>query len=101
MLSFFGLVPKGHVLDVPNAVIGSLYFIYQLLIGIHLPALEPLTKIAALLAFGSTIFLAYQLTFVVFELCILCWTTHVINASMLYITFFTGATPNSSKVKST
>jgi vitamin-K-epoxide reductase (warfarin-sensitive) len=88
MLSFFGILPKGHVLDVPNALLGSLYYTYQLLLGIPVSSLEPLTKMMTMAAFASTVFLAYQLTFVVYELCILCWTTHVINATMLYIVFF-------------
>jgi uncharacterized membrane protein len=36
------------------------------------------------MAFATTIFLAYQLTFVVKELCIVCWTTHVLNALLWY-----------------
>lgn len=82
MLSFFGLVPEGSFLDVPNAVLGVLYYTWLLLLIDLVP--EELTQAIAVAAFGSTVFLAYQLTFVLFELCILCWTTHVINSLLLY-----------------
>lgn len=78
MLSYFGIIPEGHMLDVPNALLGSIYYTYMLILSPKLPHI--LTYIMAFMALSSSIFLAFQLTFVVQELCILCWSTHVINA---------------------
>lgn len=97
MLSYFGLVPKGSVLDVPNALLGSLHYFYLLVLEPHSP--PPLTSIAVAAAFWSTVFLAYQLTFVVFELCIVCWSTHVINTYVMYKTFFGASSGGSGKEK--
>jgi uncharacterized membrane protein len=98
MLSYFGLVPHGHMLDVPNAALGILYYTWQILFSFtdaaSMKALTPLpftdlTHLFTLAAFGSSVFLAYQLTFVIVELCVLCWTTHVINSVLVYNMFQT------------
>lgn len=82
-MSYFGIVAEGHVLDVPNAALGVLYYLYTLLLISKMPIL--VTQIAASAALSSTIFLALKLTQLK-ELCILCWTTHVINALLWWKT---------------
>jgi vitamin-K-epoxide reductase (warfarin-sensitive) len=107
MLSYFGLVPSGHVLDVPNAALGILYYLWQLLFSSSDDiTLKPLTQVITVAAFGSSVFLAYQLTFVIVELCILCWTTHVVNSILLYkmmqarnVVSSSSSSSSSSKVK--
>ena len=86
LLSYIGLVPHDSLLDLPNAAIGILYYSWILLfidmpIGIMQRLLHPLI---ASMAMASSLFLAYQLTFVLRELCVLCWTTHVINSILFY-----------------
>jgi uncharacterized membrane protein len=81
LLSYFGLVPKEHFLDVPNAALGVVLYTYRLLLEKTFP---PLTKILTVSAFASTVFLAYQLTFVLNDLCLLCWSIHVINTTIMY-----------------
>jgi uncharacterized membrane protein len=51
------------------------------------------------MAFASTIFLAYQLTFVLFELCILCWSTHVINTYNFYSYMFAKSQTTKTKAE--
>lgn len=114
MLSYFGLIPLGHALDVPNAVLGALYYAWLLLIPHLIPKEEGgtgrvllimITRAMAVLAFAVTVVLAYCLTFVVYDLCLLCWTTHVINATLVYrlvwrgdqIDETSGPTPNSKE----
>lgn len=81
LLSYFGIVSKGSVLDVPNTVFGLIYYGLLLLFSDVLPASVALA--AAIAAMGTSIFLAYTLT-ALRELCILCWSTHVLNAALLY-----------------
>jgi uncharacterized membrane protein len=112
MLSYFGLVPHGDMFDVPNAALGMLYYTWQILFSFttaqSMKELTPLpftdlTHFFTVAAFASSVFLAYQLTFVIVELCVLCWTTHVINSILLYKMFQTrkqDAAQASSKVKS-
>jgi len=94
LLSYFGLVERHSHWDIPNALIGCFYYIYMLALSGMFPLL--LTKTAASMAFLTTIFLAYQLTFTVQELCLVCWTTHVLNALLWYNTMF--ASTNRQKV---
>jgi uncharacterized membrane protein len=82
-MSYIGLVPKDSVLDLPNAALGAVYYLYQLVFSRLLPF--PITLLGALAAFSSSVFLAYHLT-IIKELCILCWSTHVINTFLLYDT---------------
>jgi len=99
MLSYFGLVPNGHFLDVPNAVLGAVYYTYILIFaGSIMPA--ALTKAVCCGAMASSIFLAYQLTFVIKELCVLCWSTHVINTILFYRLILSKSPSKSGEVKS-
>lgn len=86
LLSYFNIVPHDHILDVPNAVLGILYYTLILINEtiIHLPS--SLIKFASSSAMSSSIYLAIVLTSLK-ELCILCWTTHVINTLLLYTIF--------------
>jgi len=94
MLSYFGLVPEGSALDWPNAALGLFHYTVMLFWKDALPG--PLLQFEVLVSFASTVFLAYQLTFVVPELCVLCWSTHVINTYVLYRGFFSKRKQSSS-----
>jgi uncharacterized membrane protein len=43
-----------------------------------------LLRIVTTFAFATTIYLLYALTFVVYELCVLCMTSHVVNGILMY-----------------
>jgi uncharacterized membrane protein len=80
-----GLVPHGSLLDLPNAALGILYYSWIILfVGMPGAFFSVLNKIQTSMAMASSLFLAYQLTFVLKELCVLCWTTHLINAILFY-----------------
>lgn len=81
MVSYFGFVPEGHWLDVPNPLIGLVYYLYWLLFMPSFP--KELTAGISSLAMAASFFLGYKLT-VLKELCLLCWTTHVINVRLLW-----------------
>lgn len=83
LISYFGLVSEDHVMNVPNAFLGLLYYTYQLILRQYMP--HSMTVMIAIAAMSSSVFLAYHLTLLK-ELCILCWTTHVLNAILLYDT---------------
>lgn len=100
MVSYFRIVPKGHILDVPNAMIGAVFYTIQILIYLSLLISNILhdgkkvNKLIALLiiinpvtvscAMIASILLAFHLTFIVYDLCILCWSTHIINSIFFY-----------------
>jgi uncharacterized membrane protein len=87
MLSYFGIVPDGSTLDLPNAALGLVYYSLWLTLMPSLP--KALKLLIASLAMASSIFLAIQLL-ILSELCILCWSTHVINARLwwdAYVSF--------------
>lgn len=86
LLSYFGLVERHSDFDIPNALIGCVYYMYMLFFKFYFPPV--LTKFACTMAFMTTVFLAYQLTFVVPELCLVCWTTHVLNTLLWYNVMF-------------
>lgn len=83
-MSYLGIVPSGHFLDVPNALLGAAYYFYRLVLDEELPLV--FSQLAASGAMAASLFLAYKLT-VLEELCILCWTTHVLNL-LLFIDAF-------------
>ena len=84
MLSLFGIVPNGHALDVPNAVLGILFYSCTF----TLPYLKALPKglrstlmlLASTLSCASSAYLAYCLIYILQDVCIVCISTYIINA---------------------
>jgi uncharacterized membrane protein len=111
LLSYFGLVPEGNTLDVPNALLGTIYYIMLLVIppALSIHALSPevvhkisvLLRVVTTLAFASTLYLLYALTFVVYDLCVLCMTSHVVNGTLMYRLVWRGDNlfPSSKRTK--
>ena len=102
MLSYFSLVPKGSPLDVPNAVLGALYYTFVILYDVKaLPLPLGVTFFATCMAMSSSIFLACKLI-ILKKLCLLCWTTHVLNFLLIvhYGMLLGGKTKGKGKVKS-
>mmetsp|Transcript_21604 Transcript_21604/g.27264 ORF Transcript_21604/g.27264 Transcript_21604/m.27264 type:complete len:170 (+) Transcript_21604:3-512(+) len=90
LLSFFSIVPEGHILDVPNAFLGLLHYTSMILIESFIycryytkPFVKSGTFVMTCLAMSSSIYLAWKLI-MLRELCILCWTTHLLNSLLLY-----------------
>jgi uncharacterized membrane protein len=85
MLSYFGLVPSGSILDVPNAALGLAY--YALWLSLLAPFFpKSIRLVVASLAMSSSVFLATRLI-LLSELCVLCWSTHIINARLWWDAF--------------
>ena len=83
LLSYFGLVDHGSILDLPNAALGMAYYIFLLVGAKAVPS--NIVLLASVVAMTFSVYLAYSLT-VLSELCILCWSTHVINGILLWNT---------------
>jgi uncharacterized membrane protein len=85
MLSYFGIVPEGSALDVPNAALGLSYYSIIFLSESFFAKtdfIKATTVCVNCAAMSSSIFLATKLI-QLGELCILCWTTHLLNALLL------------------
>eukprot|EP00804_Cyclotella_cryptica_P027071 CCRYP_013622-RB/>CCRYP_013622-RB protein AED:0.10 eAED:0.10 QI:294/1/1/1/0.5/0.66/3/1600/175 len=93
MLSFFGVVPSGHFLDIPNGVLGMIFYSYIFLRHITSSPLargplsslfhSPSNLIICSLAFASSLFLGRKL-YLIKEICVLCLTTHILNTTLFY-----------------
>lgn len=87
LLSYFNIVAKDSSFDIPNGFLGLAYYCVCIIRATLLPKTNELWDKAQLLAslfsLASSIFLAIRLT-QLRELCIVCWTTHVINASLFF-----------------
>merc|ERR1712125_266515 len=82
LLSYFGIIPSGHLFDVPNALLGMLYYIVTVLLDqtINSPGAKLFLASAGM---SISIYLAIVLT-VLSEFCIVCWSTHAINALLFF-----------------
>ena len=87
LLSYFGIVPNGHFLDIPNAVLGLAYYLSILILELTGVFSSETKLLLAFLGFSSSVYLAYVLL-MLNEFCVLCWTTHAINFTLLlfYVT---------------
>lgn len=76
ILSYSGLVEEGSVLDVPNALLGSFFY---LLMFLH-PFLPSLLVLAASTgSVGLSLFLAKTLYYDLQDFCLVCVTSYLIN----------------------
>jgi hypothetical protein len=85
MLTYFGIVPQGSILDVPNALLGWIYYTLWVVMIAKVPK-SKLIFVQASLAMASSVWLAVQLL-LLHELCLLCWSTHVINARLWWFAY--------------
>lgn len=84
MLSYFGLVPQGHILDVPNGFLGMLFYSYTLIrhyTGKLSSGNQFVNTLISSLAIASSAFLARKL-YIIREICVVCITTHLINTTL-------------------
>jgi uncharacterized membrane protein len=82
------------LLDVPNPVLGLIYYSYWLILRSAFP--KEMTTLISTLAMMSSVFLAYKLL-VLKELCLLCWTTHAINARLIWSAYSALGTKSSNE----
>jgi len=72
--------PSAHVLWLPNAVYGSLYYLLVLITaGTHNWILLWVVRWAAVLTLLLSAYLTFMLTMRIRQTCILCYTGHFIN----------------------
>jgi uncharacterized membrane protein len=90
MLSYFGIVPLGHVLDIPNGILGMIYYAYIFTRCMLSDASQPfflfhpwVNFLISSLAIASSLFLGRKL-FILKEICVVCLTTHAINSTLFY-----------------
>ena len=91
MLSFFGIVPPGHILDIPNGILGMTFYAYIFVMYTASPS-QSLSSIQILfhpstnmmitsLAMASSLFLGRKL-YEITKICVVCLTTHAINTTL-------------------
>eukprot|EP01061_Rhynchopus_euleeides_P015666 TRINITY_DN26666_c0_g1_i1.p1 TRINITY_DN26666_c0_g1~~TRINITY_DN26666_c0_g1_i1.p1 ORF type:complete len:168 (+),score=66.18 TRINITY_DN26666_c0_g1_i1:57-560(+) len=92
-LSQWGIVPKGHALDLSLALLGIMnYFVYTLYPTRLFKMLPSPHACLFLLSVGGiffSVYLLYVLKYILNDFCIVCATFHAINFGM----FFFGALP--------
>ena len=79
VLSLWGIVKKGSSLDVPNSLIGSLFYFLAITPWNANSLIADLFMIGGLLSLAFSAYLAYILRFVLHEFCIICVSSYVIN----------------------
>ena len=93
MLRYFGIVPKGHIFDVPNAALGVVFYTSMMLHYLLLSNgkqgeggkrfSKPIAKVMSL---GASVASLWLITILISikEFCIVCVGTHCCNAFILY-----------------
>jgi uncharacterized membrane protein len=79
--------PRAHLFGVPNSLLGALYYV-MLAIAIWFAdgrIIQLILLVAALAAAATSAYLAYSLLFLTRRECPYCWTSHVVNWSLLLL----------------
>uniref|UniRef100_A0A2K6DTZ2 vitamin-K-epoxide reductase (warfarin-sensitive) n=1 Tax=Macaca nemestrina TaxID=9545 RepID=A0A2K6DTZ2_MACNE len=83
--SIFG---KDGVLNQPNSVLGLIFYILQLLLGMTASTMVALILMtSSIMSVVGSLYLAYILYFVLKEFCIICVVTYVLNFLLLIINY--------------
>mmetsp|Transcript_1305 Transcript_1305/g.2113 ORF Transcript_1305/g.2113 Transcript_1305/m.2113 type:complete len:160 (-) Transcript_1305:13-492(-) len=80
--SSLGLIPKGHVLDVPNSVYGIIYFILYAILYTARTRSSRFSDLMLVLSTFSMIlssYLSYILAVVLEDICVVCYSIYVCN----------------------
>lgn len=87
LLSYFELVPEGHIFDLPNAGFGLLFYgaalIHDRIPGISHSFAAYSMAAAAVGAAATSVYLGWVLTTQLQDFCIVCASTYVVNLIML------------------
>jgi vitamin-K-epoxide reductase (warfarin-sensitive) len=103
ILSLWGIVERGSVLDLPNAALGLLFYVFLLLF----PSFPLSNKIkasvmvfACLLSVLLSVYLGYSLFVILSDVCLVCVSSYVVNAALLVLTVWdwVGAISGKDKV---
>lgn len=95
MLSYFGIVPEGHILDIPNGILGMVFYSYTILGyfiknrvharnegGMLILLFAPMVNLViSSFAIASSAFLVRKL-YILRELCVVCVSIHIINLTL-------------------
>ena len=106
MLSYFQIIPNGHWMDQPNAVLGILFYG----ISLFLPKMRfiPLSVrkigmwIASVISCTSSAWLGFILVYVLHDICIVCVSTYIVNAIIFFLStrdLLCGGRSQTKKVK--
>jgi len=91
ILSYWGLVPKGSPLDLPNAVFGACFYIAILAMELVFNRSSvfgtTLMFFASLVGAVFSAYLAYILMFDLKDLCLICTATYICTATVLVATW--------------
>lgn len=82
------LLGKEHFLNMPNCILGIIFYAMQLILGMTsfagVPAVLFLTSIISCI--GSA-YLAFILFFVLKDLCLVCIATYIVNGVLMYLNY--------------
>jgi vitamin-K-epoxide reductase (warfarin-sensitive) len=85
ILSYWGIVNKGSVLDQPNAVFGMIFYLLVFIVSEILKKSKTSAKILLLVACSGvalSAYLAYVLVFHLQDFCLVCTGSYICNAGI-------------------
>ncbi|XP_059048538.1 vitamin K epoxide reductase complex subunit 1 [Achroia grisella] len=84
----FGLLPKDLKMDVPNCIYGIIYYCLIIFLTTFDHRLwMRLQFFLTLSGLASSFYLAYLLTFVLRDICVVCITTYFVNGSLVWLVY--------------
>ncbi|CAK1580201.1 unnamed protein product [Parnassius mnemosyne] len=80
----FGFAWEDSSLEIPNCVYGTLFYCIMIFLStFEHPVIVRIQFLLSLAAIASSVYLAYLLLFVLFDFCIVCVSTYLINGMLV------------------
>nr|XP_025037146.1 vitamin K epoxide reductase complex subunit 1-like protein 1 [Pelodiscus sinensis] len=83
-----GLLGKHSALNQPNSLFGIVFYTLQVLLGFTPRTLAAVALLgSSVVSIAGSLYLAYILFFVLHDFCLVCVTTYLLNAALLFLNY--------------
>ncbi|XP_061444351.1 vitamin K epoxide reductase complex subunit 1 [Rhineura floridana] len=83
-----GFLGPHSVFNQPNSIFGIAFYILQILLGLSNSGLAAISLLgSSVVSIAGSLYLAYILFFVLYDFCVVCVSTYILNFALLFLNY--------------